>query len=222
MNTLPPTPLSPRSILSSPVTRIVDRFNQTLARFASFTLEDWMDEVCDPIIQDLRGSQSYRASGLDARHRFGREQSIPPLKRCVCSTSVGVGARPRGSLTVPPVKEAFRSTTILEIGCLSQPPLGGRLSPPPLAGPVLPSLMLTLWVYAYTGWPPSGGNPVSAPKANVGTFPSRKQQLFSRTIKKKQVHQRRALPGVHRLAPRRSPGEGTAACVRQHGGGDAG
>ncbi|CBJ30675.1 hypothetical protein Esi_0209_0037 [Ectocarpus siliculosus] len=68
------------------ILRVMERLGcgaTTLARFASFTLEDWMDEVCDPIIQDLRGSQSYRASGLDARHRFGREESIPPLKRYI-------------------------------------------------------------------------------------------------------------------------------------------
>ncbi|CAB1097424.1 unnamed protein product [Ectocarpus sp. CCAP 1310/34] len=68
------------------ILRVMERLGcgaTTLARFASFTLEDWMDEVCDPIIQDLRGSQSYRASGLDARHRFGREESVPPLKRYI-------------------------------------------------------------------------------------------------------------------------------------------
>lgn len=55
---------------------------QTLAKYAAFSLEDWQEEVCGPLIRDLEGSESYRASGLDAQRRFGREESIPPLKRC--------------------------------------------------------------------------------------------------------------------------------------------
>ncbi|CAM9404862.1 unnamed protein product [Hapterophycus canaliculatus] len=75
------TPQETQAIL-----RVMDRMEcgaATIAKYAAFSLEDWLQDVCDPIVKDLEGSESYRSSGLDARHRFCREESIPCIRRCV-------------------------------------------------------------------------------------------------------------------------------------------
>ncbi|CAM9690151.1 unnamed protein product, partial [Scytosiphon promiscuus] len=66
--------------------RVMDRLEcgaATIAKYAAFSLEDWLQDVCGPIIKDLEGSESYRSSGLNARHRFGREESIPYIRRFI-------------------------------------------------------------------------------------------------------------------------------------------
>ena len=70
VSTTTTTPLSPKT------------GRQALAKIAAFSLEDWVGDVCGPIIRDLESSESYRSSGLDPHHRFGRHESIPPLRRC--------------------------------------------------------------------------------------------------------------------------------------------